>query len=118
VFAIRDADGGCGLNRRQREHVLESGLSIDCAFPDALLAIEADGPLHFFCKKNAAFCDAIFMLKMIILPRQARDKHRENSKRDMRFLIGNEPDRPLAKTALKHYLLRDQVRKTPFRKPF
>eukprot|EP01046_Picozoa_sp_COSAG06_P003495 COSAG06_NODE_137_length_22365_cov_49.346313_6_plen_68_part_00 len=63
VFAIRDADGGCGLNRRQREHVLESGLSIDCAFPDALLAIEADGPLHFFCKKNAAFRDAIFMLK-------------------------------------------------------
>ena len=25
---------------------------------------------------------------MIILPRQARDKHRENSKRDTRFLIG------------------------------
>jgi hypothetical protein len=30
------------------EHVLDSGLSIDCAFPGYKLAIEADGPLHFF----------------------------------------------------------------------
>lgn len=68
VFAVRDADGGCGLRRRpRREHVLESGLSADCAFPDALVAIEADGPHHFFW---------------------------------------NDSDRPLAKTALKHELLR------------
>lgn len=33
------------------EHVLESGLSIDCAFPGYKLAIEADGPLHFFWNK-------------------------------------------------------------------
>ena len=26
------------------EHVLDSGISIDCAFPGYLLAIEADGP--------------------------------------------------------------------------
>jgi hypothetical protein len=31
-------------------------------------------------------CCAIFMVKIIILPRQARDKHRENSKK-WRFLI-------------------------------
>ena len=30
-------------------------------------------------KENASFC-AIFILKIIFLPRQARDKHRENSK--------------------------------------
>jgi hypothetical protein len=29
---------------------------------------------------------------MIILPRQARYKHRETSKRDVRFLIGEQPD--------------------------
>jgi hypothetical protein len=27
------------------------------------------------------------MLKLIMLPRQARDKHRENSKKETRFLI-------------------------------
>jgi hypothetical protein len=32
--------------------------------------------------ENASSCDAIFILKTIILPRQARDKHGENSKRD------------------------------------
>ena len=30
------------------EHVLDNGISIDCAFPGYLLAIEADGPAHFF----------------------------------------------------------------------
>lgn len=34
--------------------------------------------------KNAFFC-AIVVLKMITLPRQARNKHRENSKRDAFF---------------------------------
>lgn len=68
VFAIAGVDGGCGLNRRpKREHVLDSGLSVDCAFPEALVAIEVDGPVHFFW---------------------------------------NAPDRPLAKTSLKHELLR------------
>jgi spore cortex formation protein SpoVR/YcgB (stage V sporulation) len=37
------------------------------------------------------FCDAILILKTSILPRQARDKHRESStqKRDYRFLSFN-----------------------------
>jgi hypothetical protein len=29
--------------------------------------------------RNRIFCNAIFILKMIILPRQARDKHRERA---------------------------------------
>jgi hypothetical protein len=37
-------------------------------------------------RKTHIFCDAILLLlKPIILPRQARDKHRENSKRERRF---------------------------------
>jgi hypothetical protein len=45
------------------------------------------------CKENAFFC-ALFILEMIILPRQAREKHRENSPKDeklrrcWRFLAG------------------------------
>jgi len=30
--------------------------------------------------KNASFCDAILVLKTMILPRQAQDKHRKNSR--------------------------------------
>ena len=37
--------------------------------------------------RKRIFCDAIFILKTIILPRQARDKHREDSKKDA-FLGG------------------------------
>eukprot|EP01046_Picozoa_sp_COSAG06_P026175 COSAG06_NODE_2240_length_7269_cov_22.278243_1_plen_108_part_00 len=40
-----------------------------------------------------------FMLKLIILLRQARDKHRENSKRDVRF-AGGEEARPSARRQL------------------
>jgi len=36
-----------------------------------------------------AWAEIHFILKMIILPRQARDKRRENSKRVCGFLIGN-----------------------------
>jgi hypothetical protein len=37
-------------------------------------------------RKTHIFCDAILLLlKPIVLPRQARDKHRENSKRERRF---------------------------------
>ena len=36
-----------------------------------------------------AWAEIHFILKMIILPRQARDKRRENSKRVSGFLIGN-----------------------------
>jgi hypothetical protein len=31
---------------------------------------------------------AIFILTMIILPRQARDKHRESTQKETRFSIG------------------------------
>ena len=38
---------------------------------------------HFFCP--------LFILKMIILPRQARDKHREGTQKERwRFLTGRE----------------------------
>ena len=37
--------------------------------------------------KNASL-SPFFMLKTISLPRQARDKHRENSKKEMRFSQG------------------------------
>jgi D-arabinose 1-dehydrogenase-like Zn-dependent alcohol dehydrogenase len=45
----------------------------------SLLIIGAGG-LGLHGAKNATFC-AIFNVKCIILPRQARDKHRENSKK-------------------------------------
>ena len=37
--------------------------------------------------RNRIFGDAILYPKVIILPRQARDKHRENSKNERRFLL-------------------------------
>ena len=42
-------------------------------------------------KTPSSFCDAILDIKTIILPRQARDKHRKNSKRERRFLIAWSP---------------------------
>ena len=38
--------------------------------------------VHTGKKKPRLFCAICYMLKTIILPRQARDKHRENSNRD------------------------------------
>ena len=38
-------------------------------------------------KENASLC-AVLYFKMIILPRQARDKHRESTLKETRFLIG------------------------------
>ena len=44
------------------------------------------GPFeHQVRRKRASFC-AILYLKMIILPRQARDKHRESTQKETRFL--------------------------------
>jgi hypothetical protein len=41
--------------------------------------------------QNASYLSRChFMVKMIILPRQARDKHRGNSQREGRFLAGNQ----------------------------
>ena len=45
--------------------------------------------------KKTAFLSHLYT-KMLILPKQARDKHSENSKKD-RFLAGRNPWRPIKK---------------------
>eukprot|EP01046_Picozoa_sp_COSAG06_P076283 COSAG06_NODE_24269_length_667_cov_2.982394_1_plen_67_part_10 len=45
-------------------------------------------------------CGAIFIVEMMILPRQARDKHRESTQKIMAFSyrIGRQHRRPRCKT--------------------
>ena len=91
------------------------------------------GSSAFWCEK-LIFC-AIWYQKCIILPRHARDKHRENSKREMHFsqalellmcvvalaasLTNNFDDSdPLAEQAMFAQRGAIVVRKTPLFEPY
>ena len=43
-----------------------------------------------WCEEHISFA-MLLILTMIILPRQARDKHRESTQKEMRFFAGDAP---------------------------
>eukprot|EP01046_Picozoa_sp_COSAG06_P032077 COSAG06_NODE_3179_length_5724_cov_88.554489_1_plen_272_part_00 len=70
---------------------------------DETLLVGTDGLWRAAVRKTHLLCDAIFMLQMMSLPRQARDKHRESKtqKEMMRFTQVGSANADVARLAQK-----------------